>query len=225
MRRGAKKAGPQFSLAGLRQFGGDVRARASPGVSTSTDLGSTGPAAAARVAKANVAAAAALAAGFQAVAAGLQHLAALGVAAGAGDAATVLRVLALAMTAAETEVANLDAIPGAAARARAIAESLTKALQRGTGDRIIARAMDAEAPLALLEPQFTPRHHADVRRGRSGRCIGRKGRRRSGRKSTPTFHHSAGHKQHSFGERVHRWASQRDQPGLPDPSSTRTLSS
>ena len=71
-------------------------------------------AAAAGVPKANVAAAAALAAGFEAVTAGLQHLAALGVAAGAGDAATVLRVFALAMAAAQVDVADLNAIPGAA---------------------------------------------------------------------------------------------------------------
>jgi hypothetical protein len=72
-------------------------------------------AAAAGVAEANVATAAALAAGFEAVTASLQHLAALGVAAGAGDTATVLRVLALAVAAAQVEVANLDAIPSAAA--------------------------------------------------------------------------------------------------------------
>jgi hypothetical protein len=183
------------------------------------DLGRAGPAAAARVAEANVAAAAALAAGFQAIAAGLQHFAALGVAACAGDAAAFLRVLALAVTAAEIEVANLNAVPGAAAGAGAIAQSLTKTLQRGTGNRIVACAVEAEAPLALLEPQFTTRHHADVRRGGRGGGIRRPGSgRRSGRKSTSTFHHSAGHKQHSFGERVHRWASQRDWPGLPDPS-------
>jgi len=219
MWEGAKRQARNSRLAGLRQVDGDGRVRACSDVSSSLDLGRAGPAAAARVAEANVAAAAALAAGFQAIAAGLQHLTALGVAAGAGDAAAVLRVLALAVTAAEIEVANLDAIPGAAAGAGAITKSLTKALQRGTGHRIIARTMEAEAPLALLEPQFTPWHHADIRRGSRGGGIRRPGsRRRSGRKSTSTFHDSAGHKQHSFGERVHRWASQRDWPGLPDPS-------
>ena len=165
-----------------------------------TGLGGAGSAAAARVAEANVAAAAALAACFQAIAAGLEHLAALGVAASAGDAAAVLRVLALAVTAAEVEVADLNAIPGARARAGAVAQGLTKALQCGAGDLIAARAINAKATLALLELQLTPRDHADVRRGGGGGGIGRKGRRRSGRKSTPTFHDSAGHKQHSFGE-------------------------
>src|SRR5207253_10562467 len=122
-------------------------------------------AAAAGVAEANVAAAAALAAGFQAIAAGLQHLAALGVAAGAGDAATFLGVLALAVAAAEIEVADLNAIPGAGARTGAIAQGLTKALQCGAGDLIAARAINAKTTLALLELQLTPRDHADVRRG------------------------------------------------------------
>src|SRR5438045_6598195 len=127
--RRAQKAGPQLSLAGLRQVNGDEWLRAWLRGISSMDLGGGGSAAAARVAEANVAAAAALAAGFQAIAASLEHLAALGVAAGAGDAAAVLRVLALAVTAAEIEVANLDAIPGAGARAGAVAQGLTKALQ------------------------------------------------------------------------------------------------
>src|SRR5262245_18422437 len=58
----------------------------------SRSLGSAGAAAAAGVAEANVAAAAGLAAALEAIAASLQHLAALGVAAGAGDAAAVLGV-------------------------------------------------------------------------------------------------------------------------------------
>jgi hypothetical protein len=135
-----QKCRPAILLAGLRQVSGDEWLRASLKGISSMDLGGGGPAAAARIAEADVAAAAALAAGFQAIAASLQHFAALGVAAGAGDAAAVLRVLALAMTAAEIEVANLNAIPGARARAGAVAQGLTKALQRGAGDLIIARA-------------------------------------------------------------------------------------
>jgi hypothetical protein len=162
------------------------------------DLGFASPAAAAGVAKADVAAAAALAARFQAVAAGLQHVAALTVAADAGDAAAVLRVLALAVAAAQVEVANLDAVPRAVARAGAVAQRLTKALQRAARDWVVAAALNAETTLALLETQVTPRHHAHIRHRGRGWCIGRKGGCRSGRKSTSTFHHSAGHKQHSF---------------------------
>lgn len=109
-------------------------------------------AAAAGVAERDVAAAAALAARFQAIATGLQHLTALGVAAGAGDAAAVLRVLALAMAATKADVADLNAIPGAAARASAIAESLAEALQRSRGNGIIALAMDPASALRLLKP-------------------------------------------------------------------------
>src|SRR5438067_9035714 len=117
-------------------------------------------AAATGVAEANVAAAAALAAGFQAIAAGLQHFAALRVAAGAGDAAPVLRVLALAVAAAQIEVADLNAIPGARARTGAVAQGLTKALQSLAGGSVFATAVQPESALALLKLQFTPRHHA-----------------------------------------------------------------
>ena len=137
-------------------------------------LGSAGAAAAAGVAEADVAAAAALAAAFEAIAAGLEHFAALGVAAGAGDAAAVLRVFALAVTAAEREIANLHAVPGAAARASAIAQGLTKALQGGAGDGITAIALDSKASLALFELQIAPRHNADVGRGRGRGAGGRK---------------------------------------------------
>jgi len=183
----------------------------------SAKLRRDGATAAASVAETNVAAAAALAASFEAVAAGLQHLRALGVAAGASDAATFLGVLDFAVTAAQADVADLNAIPGAVARAGAIAQGLTKTLQRSAGDLIVAVAVEAETTLALLELQLAPRHHAHIRRGGNRGAGGRKGRCRSGRKSTPTFHNSAGHKQHSFGERVHPCASQRDWSGSPDP--------
>jgi hypothetical protein len=151
------------------------------------------PTAAARVAEADVAAAAALAARFQAVAAGLEHLAALCVSAGARDAAAVLGVLAAAVAAAQADIANLHAVPGALARAGAVAQGLAKALQGGAGDLIVAGAVDAESTLAFLEPQLAPRHHAHIGRGSGRRRRGRIGGRRSGRKSTPTFHDSAGH--------------------------------
>ncbi|PYK08869.1 MAG: hypothetical protein DME65_13300 [Verrucomicrobia bacterium] len=141
--RQKKNAGPADWSAGLR-FVNRPRffARDLPeGNSCNDNLRGARATAAAGVAEAHVAAAAALAATFEAIAAGLEHLAALGVAAGAGDAATFLRVLALAVAAAEVDVANLDAIPGAAARAGAVAQGLTKALQRAAGDGVAAVAM------------------------------------------------------------------------------------
>jgi hypothetical protein len=128
-------------------------------------LGFAGAAAAAGVAEADVAAAAALAAGFEAVAASLQHFAAFGIAAGAGDAATFLGVLALAVAAAQVEIANLNAIPRAAARAGTVAQGLTKALQGAAGDGIVAAALNTETSLALFELQLTSRNHAHVWRG------------------------------------------------------------
>jgi hypothetical protein len=53
--------------------------------------------------------------------------------------------------AAERKVANLDAIPGAATRARAVAQSLAKVLQRGRGDLVVTVALNAEPALALLK--------------------------------------------------------------------------
>jgi len=138
-----------------------------------------GAATAASVAEANVAAAAALAAAFEAIAAGLEHLAALGVAAGAGDAAAVLGVFALAVTAAEREIADLDAVPGAAAGARAVAQRLTKVLQRGARRLVVTFAEELEAPLALFKPHFAAGHDADIRRSDRGGRPARKGCRRS----------------------------------------------
>ena len=83
--------------------------------------------AAALIAEANVAAALALAAAFQAITARLKQLAVLGVGAGARDAAAVTRVLALT-SAAQIELANLIAVAHAAARALAFTNGLTKSL-------------------------------------------------------------------------------------------------
>jgi hypothetical protein len=102
------------------------------------------------------------------------------------------------VAAAQVEVADLNAVPRAAARAGAVTACLTKTLQRLTGRRVLARARDAETALALLKFKLTPRHNAHIRRrARSGRGGG-KGRCRSRRKCTSTFQNSTGHKQHSF---------------------------
>jgi hypothetical protein len=154
-------------------------------------------AAAGRVAEADVTAAAGVAAGFEACAAGLEHVAALGVAAGAGDTATVLRVFALTVAAAQRQIADLDAVPGAAARAHAIAQSLTKILQRGGRLRIVTIAVNAETTLALFEPQLAARNDADVGRrgGRASARLIRPRRRPGGEGSARTFgQNSAGHR-------------------------------
>jgi hypothetical protein len=205
-------AGPRCQITGLRLE--DVADRS---ISRLFPLSRARPAAAAGVAEADVAAAAALAARFQAIAAGLQHVAALAVAARAGDAAAVFCVFALAVAAAQVEVADLNAVPGAVARAGAVAQGLTKALQGRAGDRVVAAALDAKSTFALLELQLAPRHHAHILRGCGSGCVPRKGWRRSGGESTPTFHNRAGHKQHSFDERVHP-GSPADATGLVHPN-------
>ena len=152
-------------------------------------------AAAGRVAEADVAAATGVAAGFDAVAASLDHLTALGVAAVAGDAAAVLGVFARAVATAEVDVADLDAVPGAAARAGSLAEGLAEILQRGGGDRVVALAVDLAAGLGLLELQRAAGHDADVR-GRRGSLVRLRGSRNgAGGEGTParTFQHGTRH--------------------------------
>jgi hypothetical protein len=98
------------------------------------------------------------------------------------------------VAAAEVDVANLDAVPRAAAGAGAVAQSLTKTLQGGARNRIVAVALDAEATLTLLKLQLAPRHNAHIGRRGDGGGAGGKGRSRTCDKSAPTFsQYSAGH--------------------------------
>ena len=136
-------------------------------------LSRAGPTAAARVAEADIAAAVVLAARLHALTAGLERLAALGVAARARDAAAVLRVLALAFCLAEIELADLDVILGAAARKSALARSLTKALKIGAIG-LIQAAPNAETALVFLKLELALRglaHVAIAGRRRSFGCV------------------------------------------------------
>jgi hypothetical protein len=101
--------------------------------------------------KANVAAATTLAAAFETVTAGLEHLAALGVAAGAGDAATVFGVLTLALAAAQIANADLFSVARAAAKAVAFANRLAKAAEFSAFSQVVAATMNSEASLAFLK--------------------------------------------------------------------------
>ena len=110
-----------------------------------------GTAADRRVVEADVAAAAALAALRQAVAACLNHRTAGLVAARAADAAAVFRVFAFANTAREIALAAGDAVAGAAAAAQAVTQHAAEILQRATGDFVIAAAMNLAASRSLFE--------------------------------------------------------------------------
>src|SRR3954470_8445683 len=101
-----------------------------------------GAAANRRAVEADVAAAAALAALRQAVAAGLNHRTAGLVAARAADAAAVLREFALANSNGEVALAAGDAVAAADAAAQTIGQHAAEVLQRAARDFIIATAMD-----------------------------------------------------------------------------------
>jgi len=102
----------------------------------------------------------------------LNHRAASLVAARAADAAAILCVLALALTASQIDLAALNAIPSAAAAAEAFAHHAAKVLQRAAGDFVIAAAMNLAARLRLFEFDRATRQHTPVRiRRRAGRIL------------------------------------------------------
>jgi len=124
-----------------------------------------------RVVEAHVAAAAVLAALADALAASLELLAAFLVAAGAGDAAAVFGLLALAMATGEVALADADAVFTAAATAATFGQHAAEILQRALGHFVLAAAIDLEAALALLELHRAARHALPVgvlRRARGG---------------------------------------------------------
>jgi hypothetical protein len=126
---------------------------------------SAGSAAAGRVVEADVAAATLLQAAIERGAAGLQNRRAGFVAAGAGDAAAVSGLLALADAACKVALAKCQAVERAAAGAQSAGESLAQVLQRRTGDIVIAVTVDLEAAGALFNFQRASRNDAPACRG------------------------------------------------------------
>ena len=112
-----------------------------------------------RAAEGDVAAASLLEATVEAIATGLQHVAATLVARGAGDAASVFGELALDGSPAEEDLATGDAVLGATTGAEPVARQVAKFLQRRAVGLILAAAMDLEAPLAFFETHGAARHH------------------------------------------------------------------
>jgi len=119
-----------------------------------------------RVVEADVAAATALTALREAIAAGLQHRTAGFVAAGAADAAAVFCVFTLALAAAEIYLAALNAVPSAAAAAETIAQHLAKVLQGASRNFVVAAAVNLAAGRGLFEFHCAARQHAPVCGGR-----------------------------------------------------------
>jgi hypothetical protein len=123
-----------------------------------------GAAADRRVVEANVAAAATLAAGAEAVAASLDHCTARFVARRAADAAAVFSIFALANTDGEIALAAGDSVARAATAAETIGQHAAEILQRATGDFIVAAAMDLATIRGLFELDGATRQHAPIRR-------------------------------------------------------------
>ena len=169
--------------------GVDSKLPTRPGIEFDYRKLSAGTAAHWRVVEADVAAAAALTALLQAVAAGLNHGAAGLVAACAADAAAVLRVFALANTAGEIALAAGDAVAGAAAAAQAVGQHAAEVLQCAAGYFIIAAAVDFTAIRGLFELDAATWQHAPVGRLRLADLAGlnagdRAGKWRDRRRST-----------------------------------------
>jgi hypothetical protein len=118
-----------------------------------------------------------------AIAASLDHFAALLVAAGAGDADAVFGAFALAEAQSELALADLNAIAAADARAGAVAQHIAEILQLSAGHFIFAATVDFAAASALFEFHLAT--------GQDGKTGGRGGRSRAkrglprGRRGTP----------------------------------------
>ena len=159
-RRSAKKETSSGALAP-----GLVRTSSSIGrLLVAFDL--AGAAADRRVVERDVAAAAALAAGGEAIAARLENRAAGLVAGDAGDAAAVLGVLTLASATGEVALAAADAVLAAADAAESVAEHAAEILQRATSNFVFATTMDLESAGALFEFDFATRQNTPIGGGR-----------------------------------------------------------
>jgi hypothetical protein len=156
-----------------------------------------GAAAAGRVVEADVAAAALLEAALQGRAARLQDRTARLVAAGAGDAAAVLRVFTLADAAGQVALANAQAIERAAARAEAAGQGVAQVVQRVAGDVVLAVAVNFESAAALFDLHRAAGNDAPSGSRGTGRNTGRGRRdgRRAGRtkEQSPLQDHRTGH--------------------------------
>lgn len=130
---------------------------------------------------------------MQALAALLDDRAAILIAAGAGDAAAVFGVFALADAHREVALAAGDAVAGAANAAQAVGQHAAKVLQRAAGDFVFAAAINLAAGRGLFEFDGAARQNTPIRGGRrTGRDrpnLRARGRERSNARRT-TFQQS-----------------------------------
>lgn len=92
----------------------------------------------------------------------MQDAATLRIAARAGDAATVLGTLALAVAAGQVTLGNTEPVLAAAERTERLREHPTKILQGTTGNLVFASAVKLEAIPAFLKLNGATGHHLPV---------------------------------------------------------------
>lgn len=114
---------------------------------------------------------AAVGAGSQGIAAGLDQLTAGVVAAGAGDAAAIFGEFTLAHSASQLDVADGHAVELTANGTEPTRQHSAEILHHATGHFIRTTAVNFHAVGTLLEANVAPRNHAPIRRLR-GRCLG-----------------------------------------------------
>jgi len=152
-----------------------------------------------RVVERDGAAAARFEAAAQAIAAGLNHLAAGFVTALAGDANAILGAFAAAMPHHQIALANGHAIERAAAAAHAIGQHLAEILQRGARNVVVTDATNLHTALALFDLHGAAWHDAPIaghRRGR-GRSTHARGTKTRGPLRSP-FKNRAAHSKNPF---------------------------
>lgn len=134
--------------------------------------------------------------GGQAIAAGLNHRATLGVARRAGDAASILGGFAHAHAHRQAAGANRHAVHHAAAGAETVLQHHAQVLHHAAGHRVVTHAMNLHAASALFEAHRATRHHHVVRADRhrrrhSRRCAHRRHPHRRHGHLCAVHHHCA----------------------------------
>ena len=161
-------------------------ARDYPGQSRESGSGRSAAAAADRsAAEADAAVAARFEALGDAVAAGLNHLAAGVIARAAGDAHPIGRAFAGAAAQCKIALADADAVLQAAHRTQAVAQLLAEVLQRGAGQFVFTTTVELGSVGTLLDTNRAAWYQDRSPRGRS-RC---RHRRTQGARSTLHHHH------------------------------------
>jgi hypothetical protein len=104
------------------------------------------------------------------IAAGLQEIATIGVAAGAGNAAAVFSAFACALAAGQIALHTANTVLAAAERTEALRQHAAKILQRSASHVIIAAAVQFETSFTLFKRDGAARHHLPISHRWGRRC-------------------------------------------------------